>query len=75
LPPYPVIGHILDMARQAKSAQLSSRSSRRTLKQRPKPYSTKLFNGRKDSTWYVRQYVGNAQYERGQLGIADDLVR
>jgi integrase len=70
------------MARQAKSAQLNSRNSRRTLKQRPKPYSVKLFNGlfldyykgRKDSTWYGRRYVGNAEYERGQLGIADDLV-
>jgi len=78
---YPVIGYILDMARQAKSAQLNSRSSRRNLKQRPKPYSAKLFNGlfldyykgRKDSTWYARRYVGNAEYERGQLGIADDL--
>jgi integrase len=70
------------MARQAKSAQLSSRSSRRTLKQRPKPYSVKLFSGlfldyykgRKDGTWYARRYVGNAEYERGQLGIADDLA-
>jgi len=70
------------MARQAKSAQLNSRNSRRTLKHRPKPYSVKLFNGlfldyykgRKDSTWYGRRYVGNAEYERGQLGIADDLV-
>lgn len=69
------------MARQAKSAQLNSRSSRRNLKQRPKPYSVKLFNGlfldyykgRKDSTWYGRRYIGNAEYERGQLGIADDL--
>jgi integrase len=69
------------MARQAKSAQLYSRSSRRNLKQRPKPYSVKLFNGlfldyykgRKDSTWYGRRYIGNAEYERGQLGIADDL--
>jgi integrase len=51
------------------------------LKHRPKPYSVKLFNGHfldyyrgtKGGTWYARRYSGNAQYERGQLGIADDL--
>lgn len=81
LRPRPVIGYILDMSRRAKSPQLQSRNSRRILKQRPKPYSAKLFNGHfldyykgvKGGTWYGRRYAGNAQYERGQLGIADDL--
>ena len=68
------------MPRLTRSAPLSSRNARRNLKQRRKPYSAKLFNGLfldyykglKDSTWYGRRYIGNAEYERGQLGIADD---
>ena len=68
------------MPTPVRSGSLSSRNSRRNLKQRAKPHSVKLFNGlfldyykgRRDSTWYGRRYIGSAEYERGQLGIADD---
>jgi len=68
------------MARRANTDKLDSPSSRRTLKQRPKPYSIKQFDGKfldyyrgkESGTWYARRYLGDGQYERERLGVADD---
>ncbi len=69
------------MARQVSDSNLSTRTARKRLKPRAKPYWRLIEHGRhigyrrtpRGGTWVARLYLGSGKYAETRLGTADNV--
>lgn len=69
------------MARTVRDTNLETRTARRRLPSRRKPYWRKIdqgchvgyYKGKRSGTWFARYFLGNGRYAETSLGLTDDV--